>query len=245
LIQNLNDSFKDVGLVHTKPAKTSGKRNNKIGRHLFGEVPDDALYMLLPLWASETDEASQAESPRVKFGNTPVNERLYLLVYYVPFDKKNDNNKPRERVRKSKSQSPLTGSGSFELPPKTIFLSAFKVSARLIGYDELRGSGVRLPNTGLSVTGPVREAVQFAPRLTIHDEHHDDSVVASCMGREQGIQFFPEGLFKLGLSLPVSEVENPAAHNLELAHMMLSPIGRAAVEMIWLGCMALTSFGPI
>jgi len=221
LIQNLNDSFKDVGLVHSKPAKTSSKRKNKVGRNLFSEVPDDALYMLLPLWASETDEASQAVSPEAKFANISVNERMYLLVYYVPFEKRPEDS----------------------MDSKIVFLSRFKVSARLVGYDELRGSGVRLPSMGLSVTGPVQDAVQHAPPRSILAEHQDDSVVAFCQGRVNGVHFLPEGLFKLGLSLPATEPEPHAAHEFELGRMKLSPIGRSAVEMIWLGCMALTSFG--
>lgn len=243
LIQNLNDSFKDVGLVHSKPVKTPVKRKNKTGRNLFGEVPEDALYMLLPLWASETDDASMAEFPQENFENIPVSERQYLLVYYVGFEPKNNKQKAQEHTKK-KAKLSSSGSSSFEAPDsKTVFMPAFRVSARLVGYDELRGTGVRLPNTGLSVTGPAWEAVQHAPSLAIRDEHHDDSVVATCMGREQGIQFLPEGLFKLGLSLPVSGLEKHTAHHLELGQMMLSPIGRSVVEMIWLGCMALTSFG--
>jgi len=241
LIQNLNDSFKDVGLVHSKPSKSNGRRKSKAGLHIFGEVPDDALYMLLPLWASETDEASKAESPGVKFDNVPVNERLYLLVYYVPFDEKD----PKfQESKKKKSKSQLSPEVSLEpMDDKTIILSSFRVSARLIAYDELSGCGVRLPSTGLSVTGPVREAMHYAPPQSIHAQHHDDSVVATCMGREQGIQFIPEGLFKLGLTFPTSEMEPQVVVDLEVGLTRLSPIGRAAVEMIWLGCMALTSFG--
>jgi hypothetical protein len=243
LIQNLNDSFKDVGLVHSKPSKTPSKRKNKTGRHLFGEVPDDALYMLLPLWPSETDEASKASAPRVKFDNVPVNERLYLLVYYVPFYENDPNKKSRE-FGKKKSKSQISPESSLEpMDDKTIVLSSFRVSARLVGYDELRGSGVRLPSTGLSVTGPVWDAMQFGPPQAIRAQHHDDCVIATCMGRLHGIQFIPEGLFKLGLTFPTSDMDAQVAMDLEVASTVLSPIGRAAVEMIWLGCMALTCFG--
>jgi hypothetical protein len=245
LIQNLNDSFKDVGLVHSKPAKSSSERKNKIGRNLFGEVPEDALYMLLPLWASETDEASKAQSPEDKFDNVPVSERLYLLVYYVPFSEKDPKAKHPELLKKkSKGQFSPSNSGGDPIDDKTIVLTSFGVSARLIGYDELRGSGVRLPSTGLSVTGPVWEAVEYAPPSGIRAQHYDDSVaVAQCMGRGHGIQFVPEGLFKLGLTIPTCDTLPQVAMDLEVSSMALSPIGRSAVEMIWLGCMALTSFG--
>ncbi|KIM83183.1 hypothetical protein PILCRDRAFT_88087 [Piloderma croceum F 1598] len=245
LIQNLNDSFKDVGLVHSKPVKSSSKRKSKIGRNLFGEVPEDALYMLLPLWASETDEASKAQSPEDKFDNVPVNERLYLLVYYVPFSEKDPKAKHPELLKKkSKGQFSPSNSGGDPIDDKTIVLTSFRVSARLIGYDELRGSGVRLPSTGLSVTGPVWEAVEYAPPSGIRAHHYDDSVaVAQCMGRGSGILFVPEGLFKLGLTIPTCDTQPEVAMDLEVSSMALSPIGRSAVEMIWLGCMALTSFG--
>jgi hypothetical protein len=245
LIQNLNDSFKDVGLVHSKPAKSSGKRKGKIGRNLFGEVPEDALYMLLPLWASETDEASKAQSPEDKFDNVPVNDRLYLLVYYVPFFEKDPKAKHPELLKKkSKGQFSPSNSGGDPVDDKTIVLTSFRVSARLIGYNELRGSGVRLPSTGLSVTGPVWEAVEYAPPSGIRAQHYDDSVtVAHCMGRGHGIQFVPEGLFKLGLTIATCDTHSQVAMDLEVSSMALSPIGRSAVEMIWLGCMALTSFG--
>jgi hypothetical protein len=244
LIQNLNDSFKDVGLVHSRPAKTPSKRKSKTGRNLFGEVPEDALYMLLPLWASETDEASKAELPEVVFDNVPVNERLYLLVYYVPFVDRDPKERHQELLKKkSKGQFSPSNSGGDPIDDKTIVLISFRVSARLVGYDELRGSGVRLPSTGLSVTGPVWEAVKYAPPSSVRSEHHDDSVVATCMGREHGVQFIPEGLFKLGLTVPTCDMEPQTVMDLEVASMVLSPIGRSAVEMIWLGCMALTSFG--
>ena len=240
LIQNLNDSFKDVGLVHTKPAKQSKQKKNSTSRDLFGEVPDDALYMLLPLWASETDEASQAESPGTKFSNVPVEERLYLLVYYNPFHEKESKSKV---VLKKKSFSPES---SLEpMDDKTVFLKAFRVSARLVGYNELRGSGVRLPSMGLSVTGPVREAMQYAPPSCLRTQHHDDCVVAVCMERGRGVEFVPEGLFKLGLTIPPIDLELQAATELEVASLTLSPIGRSAVEMIWLGCLAVTSFGAV
>ena len=78
-----------------------------------------------------------------------------------------------------------------------------------------------------------------------------------CQSRNRGIEFVPEGLEKLGLarreldpnapppaeddasSFPKSseDQEEPATIH------VLTPIGRAVVEMAWLGSMALTSFG--
>lgn len=242
LIQNLNDSFKDVGLLHTfKPPKapiSKGKRNNT-GQNLFGEVPEDALYMLLPLWAGETDKASMPSSAAPSFDVIPIEERQYLLVYYNPFE---ENPKPQE-ISKKKSKTLTSPETSLEpMDSKSICLSQFRVCARLVGYDELRGSGVRLPSSGLAVTGPVWEAMHNAPSPDLRNEHHDDLVVAVCWGREKGMRFIPEGLVKLGLCLPGVEAEPQIDTDFE-PEVMLSPIGRAAVEMIWLGCLALTCFG--
>jgi hypothetical protein len=242
LIQNLNDSFKDVGLLHStfKPSKgtTKTSRRHKTGLNLFEEVPDDALYMLLPLWAGETDKASMPPSPAPSFDVVAVDQRQYLLVYYVPFEE--CHKEKSQELTKKKAKSSLTSpeSSMDSMDSKTVMLSAFRVSARLVGYDELRGSGVRLPSNGLTVTGPLWEA-QYSPPTGLSTEHHDDVVVAACYGREKGIEFLPDGLVKLGLCVLSSEL---APGELE-PQVLLSVIGRAAVEMIWLGCMALTSFG--
>lgn len=240
LIQNLNDSFKDVGLLHAKPSKgtTKSSRKNKTGINLFAEVPDDALYMLLPLWAGETDKASMPSGPAPLVDLVPVDQRQYLLVYYVPFEEC-PKEKSQELMKKKAKSSLSSPESSMDMKDsKTVMLSAFRVSARLVGYDELRGSGVRLPSTGLTVTGPLWEA-QYSTPTGLNAEHHDDVVVAACYGREKGIEFLPDGLVKLGLCVLSSEL---APGELE-PRVLLSSIGRAAVEMIWLGCMALTSFG--
>jgi hypothetical protein len=98
IIKNLNDSFRAVGLIppaKTKPspAEQIRKRNaqaahekekekaNKPTSSIIENIPDDALMMLLPLWVEEglTDTG-------IATRHTPIQERAYLLVYYVPFD---------------------------------------------------------------------------------------------------------------------------------------------------------------
>jgi len=240
LIQNLNDSFKDVGLLHStfKPKGSKSSRKNKTGVNLFEEVPDDALYMLLPLWAGETDKASMPSSPAPTRDFIPLDQRQYLLVYYVPFESHNQEKSQEPTKKKTKSSLTSPESSLDSTDSKAVNLSAFRVSTRLVGYDELRGSGVRLPSAGLAVTGPVWEAQYTAPS-GLSTEHHDDVIVATCYGREKGVEFLPHGLIKLGLCVVSAEM---GPGELE-PQVLLSPIGRAAAEMIWLGCMALTSFG--
>lgn len=251
LIQNLNDSFKDVGLVHTlKPSKSSGKGSKRTNNSLFDDMDDDVLYMLLPLWAGETDNASTPPTSAIVTDTIPpIEDRLYLLVWYNPFENKPEhgrNDNPKKK-NKSSPDSSLDNKTS-----KTVFVPQFKVSARLIGYDELRGTGVRLPSIGLSVTGPLWEAMQDAPKSSLRQEHPGDCLLAVCFGREKGVEFLTDGVEKVGLCLPTEEVERPyvpesdhLSVNDPEREVFLSAIGRAAVEMIWLGCMALTSFGSV
>jgi len=96
IIKNLNDSFRAVGLIppakgKPSPAEQIRKRNaqvahekekaNKPTSSIIESIPDDALMMLLPLWVEE----GLSESGIAKH-HTPIQERTYLLVYYVPFD---------------------------------------------------------------------------------------------------------------------------------------------------------------
>jgi hypothetical protein len=249
VIHNLNNSFKGVGLLPTnaKPSIKS-KRPPRPRNHprvdILEHVPEDSLYMLLPLWPGETDSMSstsqQASSP------VPAPEdRHYLLVYYVPRPKNlnGDQQSSRKRLQTSSSDSPV-------LPDdRNIILSEFHVCARLVSYNELRGSGVRLPSDGLSVTGPMWEAVQSIPDPAILLGRQSDWVIALYHGRERGIELMPDGLMKLGLCLPLPPRSPPSfplreeelEENLE---PLLSSMGRAAVEMAWAGCIALSSFGP-
>ena len=249
LIQNLNESFKDVGLVHTlRPSKSSGKSSKQANNNLFGDIDDDVLYMLLPLWAGETDAASTPPTSAIVTDTIPpVEDRLYLLVWYNPFESRPEagrSDNPKKKYKSSPNSS-LDNKTS-----KSVYIPQFKVSARLVGYDELLGTGVRLPSAGLSVTGPLWEAMQDAPKSSLRQEHPGDCLLAICFGREKGIEFLPDGLEKVGLCLPtddqpyVPESDYQSMVVLERT-VFLSAIGRAAAETIWLGCLALTSFGSV
>ncbi|KAG2135434.1 hypothetical protein DEU56DRAFT_391877 [Suillus clintonianus] len=292
VLTDLNNSFRDVGLLHTQPHHKVGVKSvakKRAAHDIFDYVPEDSLYMLLPLWAGETDPgsggaASSSISASISDASTAATtastatsatlptipeDRQYLLVWYVPFE---DKNKNPSTAKKKPKQTHSTSDPNAEANQKNVFLSNFRVNARLVGYDDLRGSGIRLPSDGLAVGVPAwevngigggqrdREGQSPEPQLGQQqgtalalDPQLPETVICMCSSRDNGFLFQPEGLTKLGLCLQ-EEVALPAASNpltvyfseMETSEMKhsLTPVGRAAVEMVWLGCLAITSFGP-
>jgi len=114
----------------------------------------------------------------------------------------------------------------------------------VVTYDELRFSGVRVPSDGLAINGPEWEAMSYSTCVPLRDDQMMDTVVCHCLSRESGFDFLEDGLVKLGLCAreefppqdQFSEEEEPEFKT------TVTPIGRAAIEMIWLGCLAITSF---
>ena len=255
-IQGLRSSFKDVGLVPSSRQKGGagiGRKGKGKNKDMLTQVPDDSLYMLLPLWPHETDPVSAARERR----QPPVKgldreQNLYLLVYYVPFDKRGEGNTVKKRSRSRKSDhEPHYPTPLFDAR------CGFKVVGRLIAHSDLNGSGVRLPVRGLSVTGSLAEAEQGIPPASLREVHSDDFVIGACLDRSGSIEFVPEGLEKLGLCEPRAEpllqlhthpamqTVEPSKEEEEVVPQPLTAIGRAAVEVVWLGCTALTTFyGP-
>ncbi|KDQ55827.1 hypothetical protein JAAARDRAFT_208596 [Jaapia argillacea MUCL 33604] len=228
-MQTLNDSFKGVGLLPNfkpKPNRTRHRPGSKGGIDIFENVPDTSLYMLLPLWPGEIDV--KAPCP------VALEDRQYLLVYYIPPEQRDANGKKRGRAGKSSSSTLLRD--------KHANLDALNVCARLLGYDDLRNTGVRLPAEGLSVTGPISEAVKSIPPPSVRAAGHAGLVIGVCKSRDRGIELIPEGLDKLGLSKSV--LDNQYSEEIEFEYY-LTTIGRAAVEMAWLGSMALMSFSDV
>ena len=255
IIQNLNDFFKGVGLLPT--ARVNHKSSSSKGERpkhpntttIFENVPADSLYMLLPLWPGETDPASSetSEDPASYF--VPIEGRQYLLVYYVPLDEKADKKLDHKKRARSDTRSIATApSVTVKDRDRIISLRSFKVIARLVSYADLRETGVRVPAFGLSVTGPLREAMHHLPPPEIREQSLDDIIIGYSLNQEKGVEFFPEYLQKLGLCMPMlnSQPQPTSETNMpEEEDVVLTPIGRAVVEMAWLGCMALTSFGSI
>ena len=246
VLNDLNASFRDVGLLHSnphKPSKAASKRKSSQG--ILDQIPDDCLYMLLPLWPGESDTTSiRPETSSAASFITITENRQYLLVYYVPFGEASSNDKKPEKKRAKQSHSSDSG---VEADPKAVYLAAFRAVARVVTYDELRFSGVRVPSDGLAVNGPEWESTSYSACVPLRDAQVTGTVVCQCLGRDSGFDFLEDGLLELGLctreELPpqdhFSETEEPVGET------TLTPIGRAAVEMIWLGCLAITTFGPI
>lgn len=124
IIKNLNDSFRAVGLIPPAKAKPSPaeqirKRNAQVAHEkekekankpissIIENIPEDALMMLLPLWVEEG-----LSDTGISNHHTPIQERTYLLVYYVPFDsgvgdKSRSTGAGRKRPRHGQSREKL------------------------------------------------------------------------------------------------------------------------------------------
>lgn len=241
VMSNLNDNFGAVGLVPPRQPshRPFSKPREKNLNSVILPVPDDSVYMLLPLFAGETDADNQPEE--TNHYKIPLDQRKYLLVYYVPFDKRT------EGTGRKKSEPPTVAySVSQKAKTKMVFLNSFRVSAHLMSYQDFKGSGIRLPATGLSVTGPLAYA---QPPNVEPEMHRDPIAIAQCSKRDNGIEFLPEGLHKLGLchAEQLEQMVDPEDFDddddkVEF-QFELSPLGRAVVEMAWVGAMAVTSFG--
>ncbi|KAF7315838.1 hypothetical protein MIND_00100200 [Mycena indigotica] len=242
----LSNSFEDVGLL--PPKRSTGARSGlkkstvpSAAVDIFAQVPADSLFMLLPLWPGPTDPVSERTTSRPQH-QIPPEQRQYLLVAYNPTDEPPPLSSSKTRSSHSSptssSDSTLVGGGRGSCD---ILLTSFHVSARLVSHQDLQGSGVRVPDEGLAVLGSWQDAWLSMPQIATRD--HGLLVIGTCSSaREAGIEFDPEGLVKMGLCIPVppepgsSEEEEPVAE--------LTPIGRAVLEMAWIGCIAVTSFGP-
>ena len=171
----------------------------------------------------------------------PLHERQYLLVYYVPMPgKEKKDDKKRSRHAQNTPLSSVThpeSQSSHSKDKNSVYLVSFNILARLVSYKDVNGSGIRLPATGLSVTGSMAEAIRAIPQVRYQAD--DLSVmIGFCDRRERGVEIVPEGTEKLGLCLervsPDPDSDAP-----------LSSLGRAAVEMAWIGALAVMGFHHI
>ena len=265
IVDDLNMSFQDVGLLpaigeikHNHNGHNKRKKEQQVvkyvkqpadtaQRDIFEEVPEDSLYMLLPLWPGETDPGSDKKYPYHP-SHIPVPQRQYMLVYYktppnpVPRDEPSSS-KTKTGEKKRSRNSPTSSHESTH--ERAILLSTFHISARIVSYPDMQGTGVRIPDTGLAVSGPLEDAYDCIPTC----QFTGDYVIGVCHSREAGIEFVPEGFDKMGLSRcipnprPMDPSEDDDSSSLDTL-TVLTPLGRAVMEMAWLGGMALTSFNP-
>jgi hypothetical protein len=245
VIRNLNDSFKGVGLLPSEDTRKKSKPKSGSSRqkralredNVFKPVPDDALFMLVPLWPKETELAFREDTARPP----PIEDRQYLLVYYVKqLQKQSKGGSVSGRDKKDKRDGGTgSGGGSANSSSGAIEdasqLKAFDIAARVVGYQQLQSTGVRCPSFGLSVTGSMELAVRGIPPKDVREREYDPMLIGVWNSREQGMELLPEALEKLGLCEPRGTVDIEE-------HIPLSALGRAAIEMAWLGGVALTSF---
>ena len=234
-----NLTFKDVGLIPSTLSKHGvpfGRRPKN--KDALTQVPDDSMCMLLPLWPHETDPTSATRTGRQRKAIVAdQGQKLYLLVYYVPFDQRGKGNPTTKRSRSSPPRK-----GEQYPTPQFDVRHGLKIMGRLFAHSDLQGSRIRLPIRGLSVTGSLAEA-----ELAIPPVHSDDFLMGSCLDPDgTTIDLFPDGLEKLGLCVPRTEPPvQQTADPEDVTFQPLNAIGRAAVEIAWLGCMALMTFyGP-
>ncbi|KAL4073832.1 hypothetical protein V8B97DRAFT_1865857 [Scleroderma yunnanense] len=257
LISDLDDAFKKVGLLHPNSQKSSSKSasKRKPGPDILADVPDDCLYMLLPLWVGEIDKqgsepdwSETSTTTAVPTQSVPEN-RHYLLVWYVPWGDSKGKKPEQQQVLLKRSKGSTHTADDGVDGAKSIILTSFRVNARVVHFDDLRHSGVRAPSTGLAISGPAWEAVNDFDLVfpaTRQDQRSNASVVCQCHGRNRGFLFDPHGFAQLGLcnvesSGPVSDHDNVIDEPTQ--SFSFTTIGKAAAEMIWLGCLAVTSFG--
>lgn len=265
VVDNLNTSFKDVGLLPSthkdkpKPITAMSQKPKKISTgsrdavDIFKDIPADSLFMLLPLWPGETDPTSELEMGAYEKPHIPNEQRQFLLVNYKVFNEGAGEERRKSRGEgESKKRSRNSPTSSHELNAKkedraSILLSSFHISARLVSCKNLQGSGVRVPDEGLTITGPLNVAFDTMP-VGIRDEGLYEWVLGVCHSREAGVEFYPDGLVKMGLCKqtgdPVEILQYPEEFEPPEPDVELTPIGRAVLEMVWLGALALTSFGP-
>jgi hypothetical protein len=254
----LNRSFEDAevgqgGLVDIAldPLGIAGKTGNTNGkswypcaqrRHgeAFRDILKESPAMLLPMWANEGAEGG-ARKDYVGFSSIPMHERRYLLIYYTPFAPADDQGHcdTKEHTRPAATNGDVHRSASERDKHQGEHFISFRAVAKVLSYDDAWISGLRLPNQGIEILpsspAPCGVFPSLAPVRSTFSES-DTTVIAIFPSPESAIEFIPEGLEKLGLcygpgEVLVNSITNPVESE------RLNPIGRAVVEMAWVGCL--------
>ena len=263
IVDDLNMSFQDVGLLpalgeirssqsgHIRRKREQqvqvSRRQDQPQSDIFEDVPSDALCMLLPLWPGETDPASARKYPSTH-PSLPSSSRQYILVYYkvqpgtVP---PHDGTKTKSDKKWSRTSPTSSHESTNKREERGILLNNFYIIARIVSHRDLQGTGIRVPDVGLAVSGPLDIAYDNMPT----DIPYGEYILGVCNSRNAGIDFLQDGFEKMGLSRnvpnpkPVIADDDDDSHSLDSV-AVLTPLGRAVMEMAWLGGLALTSFNP-
>ncbi|KAK1235328.1 hypothetical protein PQX77_001456 [Marasmius sp. AFHP31] len=281
-MRNLKMSFENVSLLSSvrevrdgdkskvrekkernSPRRLTGKEKEREPEEKDGDVlnavPRESLLMLLPLWPGDTDPYSRRYFP-FDMPTVPMEERMFLLVYYEVLS--------RDVAKNINQPTPFTPVQD----KRNILLPYFNVVGRQVSYGELQRSGIRLPDQGLAVSGPMKEAYSTAPKLQGRPPsaasssslslsqippsvgtHGRECLMGSWYSRDAGIEFDPHALIELGLCSVLEEDVAPYPLPPEMFEeeiersltVKLTAIGSAVVEMVWAGGLALTSFEPV
>lgn len=245
VVAGLNSSFQGVGLLPTDKELRESRRRKALKnqahdaarterkytkeKDIFIDLPDEALYMLLPLWPSETDPVSAREHP-FDMPSIQISERLYALVYYKPWYPPESSGKSKSKDKAKKSRgSPTSSQEGIYIDERNVLMSQFYIGARIVTYDDLEGSNVRVPELGLSVMGPLSDAYRNIPvnnrppkeknrsdrkgKLKDQGETKSfwDFIIGTYHSREHPMEFYPEGFKKMGLADQQSEEQEGTA----------------------------------
>ena len=258
VVAGLNTSFQDVGLLPSgreirenrkRKALKSQVRHSRAERKyikekdVFTDIPDDALYMLLPLWPSETDPVSSKDHP-FKVPPVAIADRLYLLVYYKPWYPSETFGRIKDKSRISRG-SPTSSQDGVYVDERNVLMSQFYIGARTIAYDDLEGSNVRVPENGLSVIGPLREACECIPvnnrpsKTNSKGKGKDagkekgegvgkgkdffDCIIGSYQSRDYPVEFYPEGFARMKLATQEEEVSSHSDNFVPLGSTAATP----------------------
>ncbi|EDR00082.1 uncharacterized protein LACBIDRAFT_314820 [Laccaria bicolor S238N-H82] len=231
------------------PSRSASPRNRnllprpeqKLCQDILDDIPDDSPYMLLPLWPGQTDPASSRKYPfRV---HIPLNQRLYLLVWYKP-DPSPDGTLPKSSLFFKKPSPQSSASSQISFTKKgdwNPLRSHFHFSGRIVGHHQLQGTGIRIPKEGLHVLGPLEEAYKMRPARFVN--MYGGAQLGQCFGRDSGMMFNVEALETLDLcrTTPIKREKLQDGDGVA-NEPALTPLGRSVLEMAWFGGIALTSF---
>lgn len=272
IVDDLNMSFQDVGLLpaigeirHShngqirrkrerdqQPILPMSRKPDQSQSEIFEDIPADALCMLLPLWPGETDPVSARKHPFTPPSLSP-NSRQYILVYYKaqpPAVPPQQEEKAKAAEKKRSRASPTSSHDSVnKREERGVLLTNFYISARIVSHFELQGTGIRIPDVGLAVSGPLDDAYNSIPGNMPTNDPCGEYILGVCNSRDAGIDFLQETFDRMGLSRtipnpnPIVVDDDDDCQSLGTV-AVLTPLGRAVMEMAWLGGLALTSFNP-
>jgi len=235
--------FKQLQSRSTSPRNRnlSPQSEQKLCQDILDDIPDDSPYMLLPLWPGQTDPASSRKYP-FRF-HIPLNQRLYLLVWYKP-DPSPNGMLPKSGLFFKKPSPQSSASSQISFTKKgdwNPLRSHFHFSGRIVGHHQLQGTGIRIPKEGLHVLGPLEEAYKMMPARFVN--MYGGAQLGQCFGRDSGMMFNVEALETLDLcrATPIKREKLQDGDGVA-NEPALTPLGRSVLEMAWFGGIALTSF---